>query len=219
MKLEAMPGSDQTSGTDAVRGIAVVALALVVGGYVAYRSDSINIAGEVETVAGASSADELAAASTEDDDEASSGGDEGGSVLDSGQVDSTTSTTAPEATTSTEAPATTPSGLRDPSEISIVVLNGSTVSGAAGRASETAEQARYQVLPPANAKGLTDSGIYYVEGFEKEALAVADVFGASLQVLVEPYEPAAPLADEDEPTGADIFVVLGNDGLIPIPRS
>ena len=113
---------------------------------------------------------------------------------------STTSTvpasTAPSTTTTTEAPRPP---VREPSQIGVLVLNATAVGGLAGRLTDQLSELGYRTAPPDNhTENLDSSVIWYVEGYDREAAALAE------------YVPDADLAlfPGDAPR-APITVVLG----------
>ena len=220
-------------GTDVFRGGMVILVAVLIGAFVMSRGldepDDTTAAGSI------TAEDELdpAAAATDPDasDEATP---ESATPATTG--DQQTSTTAPTAGTSTDgsvggtdatSPATvaatdptaetsTPlSTARPPAEVQVLVLNGAGTQGIAARGTAVLEAAAYPTAAPKNADQLGPSVIYYTEGFELEARAVASVFGPGLDGIV-----TALTADNqpiDDLQGAAVVVVLGNDGLIAVP--
>ena len=112
----------------------------------------------------------------------------------------TTSTTvAP--TTTTEATTTTITTLagRDPSEITVLVLNSTTRSGIAADLAETLAGVGYETLEPENWETpFSVSRIWYVAGFETEASVIARY--VSTDAIVELFQGV---------TQADIIIVLG----------
>ncbi len=104
----------------------------------------------------------------------------------------TTAAAVEQTTTSTEP-------ILTPAEITVVVLNATQRSGLAGRVTETIGLLGYQMLEAANyANPLEDSVLWYVEGFEDEAAALARVLP---DMMVE-LNPEAPQAD--------LVIVLGS---------
>jgi hypothetical protein len=90
--------------------------------------------------------------------------------------------------------------LRPPSAIVVRVLNGVGVAGLASEVSAGLEELGYQTLEPGNYEpALSQSRVWYTEGFEGEAFELAAEF-PDAQV-----EQASGGAEED----ADIVVVLG----------
>lgn len=114
----------------------------------------------------------------------------------------TTTTTLPAATTTTVPPTTTTTAplVRDPSEITVQVLNATTRSGLAARVTSDLQALGYQTLQAANSgERFTSSRVWYASGFAAEAFELAAQFPDG---LVEAYPGDAPTAD--------IVVVLGS---------
>lgn len=107
----------------------------------------------------------------------------------------TTATTAPETTTTTAAAV-----ARDPSGVTVIVLNAANRSGIAGRLTTSLDEAGYQTLQPDNYEPLLDqSRVWYVGDFAPEAAELQAGFVPD--AAIEPYE--------GPDVGADIVVVLG----------
>ena len=140
-------------------------------------------------------------------------GDDGGSTVDaSGSTPSTTvdtsnlgsTTTAADAATTTTAP---PSD-HTPSEVSVIVLNGSGQAGAAATSSQNVGGAGYTMLTPGNAPTNIDSTtVYYADGYESDAIAVAQVLGKGTDA-VKPLSDASLGGAEGD---ANVVVILGAD--------
>lgn len=138
-------------------------------------------------------------------------GDGGGSAVETGGSDTTStvdtgnlgSTTAAEAVTTT----TTSGSDRSPSEVSVIVLNGSGQTGAAGTSSTTIGEAGYTMLTPGNATSAATTTVYYVADYEADAIAVAGILGKGTDV-VKPIDEASLGGAEGD---ADVVVVLGAD--------
>lgn len=119
-------------------------------------------------------------------------------------TETTTTTTAPvttttAATTTTTQATTTTLGGRDPSEITVLVLNSTPRGGIAAALSETLSEAGYQTLEPENWETpFTVSRVWYVAGFETEGAVIARY--VSSDAIVELFQGV---------TQADIIIVLG----------
>lgn len=125
-------------------------------------------------------------------------------TVDISDLGSTTSTAPAEDTTSTTAPASENS----PSEVSVIVLNGSGKTGVAASTSATIGEAGYNMLTPGNAPAQADTtSIYFAEGFEADAIAVANVLGKGADAVKPVTEASLGGAEGD----ADVTVVLGKD--------
>ncbi len=117
----------------------------------------------------------------------------------------TTTTTASTTTTSTTITTTTtiPPELL-PSEVEVVVLNSTTVSGLAAGVSDNLAVIGYQMLEPDNYRPTLDtSRIWFADGFDDEAITLASQIPQQT-VIVEPWP-------NEDPIPADIVVVLGTD--------
>lgn len=107
-------------------------------------------------------------------------------------------TTSTEATTTTIATTTTLAG-RNPSEITVLVLNSTNRSGLAADLADTLADVGYQTAEPENWETpFTVSRIWYVDGFESEARAIAQY--VSPDAIVELFQGV---------TQADIIIVIG----------
>lgn len=108
---------------------------------------------------------------------------------------------AEESTTTTVAPA------RNPAEVAVLVANGSGVSGAAGRVAETLKGSNYQMKESTNTTSAAEASfVYYAEGYEADARAVAALLTPSptVQAMPDPI-PVRDLA------GANVLVVVAAD--------
>jgi hypothetical protein len=179
-------GFGRSAGTNVVRGVMVIAAAVIVGLILMVQGLS-NDSAESSTTTTVSVPTDGA-------------GD---------TVPPETPTTAPvvETTTTLAAP-------RDPSQVKVLVINGTDplVSGLAGAGTDLLKPFNYVTLQPKNADVAGASAVFYVEGFQSEANAVAVALGVDPAAVVQPLDPAAsPIADTQ---GADIIVRIGSDGVI-----
>ncbi len=138
-------------------------------------------------------------------------GDDGGVVTDPNDG-TQTETTEPE-----EAVAPP----RDQSEITVLVLNGSGVDGAAGRVNNRLAPLNYIMRPPGNTRAadgaperVAETRIYYIEGSRPEALRLAGELNISepgdvVEVMPIPAPHGAELGE-----ATSLLVVLGEDELI-----
>lgn len=120
------------------------------------------------------------------------------SSADAGADDATDDTV----TTETTLPA------RSPAEVTVIVLNGTTVSGAAGKYSTAIGSAGYQMLEAGDAPTKTPATqVFFTAGFEREAAAVALAAGAPATAA-----PALlPTPPPGEVGAANVVVVIGTD--------
>jgi len=109
-----------------------------------------------------------------------------------------TTTTTETATTATEATTTTLAG-RNPSEITVLVLNSTGRAGIASDLAGILAGLGYQTLEPDNwATPFDVSRVWFVAGFETEAAVIARY--VSVDAIVELFQGVAQ---------ADIIIVLG----------
>lgn len=178
----------RAGGLDAnARGIAVLVVAAAIGLLLLWKAGGTDDATAVTTDA----------RSTTTVDTSDVTGDSG--------VDSTTATTAGgEPGSSTTAAAGT-NGTA-PGEVNVIVLNGSGKTGVAKTNTVAIAAAGYMVGTPGNANARIDTtAVYFAEGFEAEATAVASVLGKPADVVTAlPDPPPGPGAD-----ASDVVVVLG----------
>lgn len=125
-------------------------------------------------------------------DSSSDSGDDGGTDDGSDSGEETTTTLA----------------VRPPAEVSVVVLNGTSVSGAAGKYSTAIGTAGYQMLEPGDAATkIPATQVFFAPGFEMEAAAVA--LAAGVPATVTPA--ALPTPPPGEVGTANVVVVIGAD--------
>lgn len=113
-----------------------------------------------------------------------------------------TSTTGGQSTTTTSSPtSSTTVEVRQPSEVTVIVLNSVGIDGAAGRVTSDLAAEGFQTLTPDNYEPEQDpSRIWFREGFAAEAALMVEFLpGASVE----------PLPDDSIGEGADVVIVLG----------
>lgn len=126
--------------------------------------------------------------------------------------DGTTDTTIEGGDGDTVTTATVLPPARPPEQTTVLVLNGSGVSGAAARVRDALLAANYNPLAPGNAPtNVDDTAIYHAEGWQAEAAGIASLLGAPLD-SVQPL-PAEPGFEVGE---AVVVVVLGADQVISV---
>ncbi|MCQ3809222.1 MAG: LytR C-terminal domain-containing protein [Acidimicrobiia bacterium] len=127
-------------------------------------------------------------------------------------------TAAPEVT---QPPAPDPDEVlecRNPSEIGVLVANGTDVSGAAGRLSGELNAANYVTLPPVNAGAAqTGSAFYYRAGYEVDAQCIARLLGESQKPLWPMPDPPPGGITLDTLGNAYVLVLIGPDSLAQRP--
>lgn len=106
-----------------------------------------------------------------------------------------TTAAAPAAPTTSTAPTLPPAGpppMREPGQIIVLVLNSTRTAGLAGRVTEQLSELGYRTESPDNHPSpLETSVVWYLEGFEREAEALAE---AVPDANVEPFTGDAPRA-------------------------
>lgn len=179
-------GFGRSAGTAAMRGFALIGVAVVLG-FV------------------------LLSSGLDDDDSVQAG---------SNRTTTTTTTATGETTDPTGTDATDPEGTTGttsavplpPNEVRVLVANGSGVSGAAGTMNEQLKSRGYVGLDPKNASGNVPSTVvYFAEGFQREAAAVATAIGADPAAAVQPMPNPPPLEDPATLQEAHVLIVLGPD--------
>lgn len=109
--------------------------------------------------------------------------------------------------TSTETTDTTVAA-KSPAEVTVIVLNGTSVGGAAGKYSTAIGSAGYQMLEPGDAATkIPATQVFFTPGYEREAVAVALAAGAPGTVT----PVALPTPPPGEVGAANVVVVIGAD--------
>ena len=182
------------SGADAnARGLAVLAVAVVIGFLLLLN---VGVPGSADDSSGPSGTVD---ASGLDPDETDDPGTDDPATTD--PVDD------PDATTTSSTP--DDAGPRQPSEVAVLVLNSGGPTGSAGGTSTTLSNAGYNMGAADNAatRGAAETVVYFQEGFQVEADAVASVLGLGEDAVgAIPETAPGPGADT-----ADVVVVLGAD--------
>lgn len=126
---------------------------------------------------------------------------------DNGSSDGSSDSGTDAATDSGDATTTT-LGVKAPFEVTVIVLNGTSVGGAAGKYSTALASAGYQMLEPGDAPTkIPATQVLFTAGFEREAAAVALAAGAPATVT-----PAAmPTPPPGEVGIANVVVIIGAD--------
>jgi hypothetical protein len=128
------------------------------------------------------------------------GYDEEGGVVDTGEsASATTTTTAP--AEGGEATTTTTAAARPPAQVPVLVVNGAGVAGAAGTMANQLKAAGYTTVETGNTSPVTATTVYYAEGAQAEAQAVATLVGT---------DPAAvqPVSGAPVQAGSALVVVV-----------
>lgn len=127
----------------------------------------------------------------------------------SGLTDSSTSTTSqPDDLVAGTTTSTAPEDARTPGEVTVAVLNAGGPTGAAAATSETIAAAGWNAGTVGNGSpNIAETRIYYTEGYQPEANAVANLLGKSSDAVEAMPETApGPIAETD-----NVVVVLGSD--------
>ncbi len=93
-------------------------------------------------------------------------------------------------------------------EVAVLVGNGSGVSGAAGAVTEQLQPLGYKFVEPSNAAQTPTTIIYYGEGYQADAEAIAASLGVDVANVKPMPEPAPPV---DRIAEANVFIQLGPD--------
>ena len=130
---------------------------------------------------------------------------EGGETTDPGEGGETT-----DPGDGTDGGDTTPPVLHDPSEVRVLVVNGTTTSGAAGTVNNELIALGYNGLSPTNTNPIgaaEATKVYYADGFELDARQLAQSLNAPA-TSVEPLPEDVPVDDLQE---AHVVIILGPD--------
>lgn len=126
----------------------------------------------------------------------------------------TTGTTGAEGETTTTVAGDNGGEARDAADVSVVVLNGSSKTGAAQANSDTIAAQGYQMGSPGNPVTNIEGNtvVYYAEGYQADAVAVAAVLGRPADaVQAKPAEDLGPGSAD-----ANVVVVLGAADTSPV---
>ncbi|MEM7286573.1 MAG: LytR C-terminal domain-containing protein [Actinomycetota bacterium] len=162
------------------------------------------------------SADDSGASADDGSDDSGASADDSGAVSDDGAGDGSddsgvSADDSGAADGSGDDSADTPSILHPPAEVRVLVANGTTVAGAAGRTADELQTNRgYNGLTPTNTisgVSVESSAIYYAAGYELDARQIAQILNAAPEA-VAPMPSDPPVGDLAE---AHVLVVLGPD--------
>ncbi|MBJ7513288.1 MAG: LytR C-terminal domain-containing protein, partial [Acidimicrobiia bacterium] len=76
--------------------------------------------------------------------------------------------------------------VRTPQQVTVLVLNGSGVGGAAATSTNTLRALGYQTLPASDAPAQVGNTVYYQSGYKRECAAVATTVGGNAGVKEMP---------------------------------
>jgi hypothetical protein len=136
-------------------------------------------------------------------------------TVEAGSAENATTTTVAEGGTDGSTPgsttATTSATPKPPNEVRVLVANGSGVQGAAGTMNDAIKAKGYIGLDPKNAAGnVPTTVVYFAEGYQREAAAVATAIGAD-PATVQAMPNPPPLEDPAALQDANVLIVLGPD--------
>ena len=120
----------------------------------------------------------------------------------------------------TQPPAPAPDAdleCRDPATISVLVANGTDVTGAAGRLTGELNTANYVTQNPVNASPQTGSAFYYRAGYQVDAQCIALLLGESEKPLWPMPDPPPGGITLDTLANAYVLVLIGPDSLAQRP--
>ncbi|MCU1372842.1 MAG: hypothetical protein JWO68_128 [Actinomycetia bacterium] len=112
-------------------------------------------------------------------------------------------------TTGTTTPTTAGAGTKahNPTEVAVLVANGSRVKGAAAGLATKLKAANYLVKPSVNTKATASASVvYYDPGYQADAQAIANTLNP--KPAVQPMPDVLPVADR---AGAQVLVVIAAD--------
>lgn len=200
-------GTDRASGSQLVRGVLVLAVAVALGAAllgwaVADEDELATTAGSTTTTTTEPPTEDEGevepAVPVDGDDAADGAGDEAEPDEPAGDTDADEGED--------------PTVARQPGEVRVLVLNGSGGAGVAARGTRFFAESGYQGADPRNAPAPGPSVIYFAEGYELEARAAAAALGVDAAQVVEPLDPADPPTDDLQE--AHLVVVAGTDGVV-----
>lgn len=128
--------------------------------------------------------------------------DEGAATTIAGSTDAT----GDGATTTSITPDARPN-----SEVTVMVANGSGISGAAGLVSDDLTEAGYATTEPDNAEFVDTTTVYFVSGDEWEGLGVALTLGLDVEANPDVLQPMPDPAPVPDLRGATVLVIVGPD--------
>jgi len=189
-------------GTNAVRGAALVAVAVLLGALVLGWGLDDPVPGLIGTTGSAASDVDFTEPSFEDD------------VSDDAFVDPAPLPPEPQVVlppAPPPAPAFSP--LHDASQVSVQVANAASINGLAGRFSDRLQARNFVTRTAANAETTAESVIYYEPGYDGDAdLILREVFN-SPNVRSELMPVPRPPVNPEDPNGSNILIIVGTDDL------
>ncbi|HCV37052.1 MAG TPA: hypothetical protein DF783_08995 [Acidimicrobiaceae bacterium] len=200
-------GLGPSNPSAAPRAFLLITVALILGLVLLWKA----VDSDVGTVAVSDSA---AVEGADQVDEIPDTGDTGAPVDEVAGTDAVVTTEPVVATTTTSAPLF-PS--RSPSDVKVLVANGSGIGGAAGAVTDILNPRGYALESPANANRTDVSGIFYRTGFADDARMVMETVAPGNPDLLSQMPTgglSVPDGTIDRLANADVVVILGADGII-----
>ncbi len=128
-------------------------------------------------------------------------GQEGGLLEAESPVTTTTVATQPNG-----ASTTTTVAARPPAQVKVLVANGTGQAGVAGAKASELTSKGYTAVDTANAASTATSVIYYAQGYEQEAAAVAQALSIPASAVA-----ALPTPPPFDIRNSNVIVVIGTD--------
>ena len=205
----------RSTGGAAARGAMLIAVALIIGlVLMAFALDDP----QSEITSGGSSTDSSDDASDDASDSTSDSSDAGDSA-DSGDASNGDADVA-----STQPPETIPDvvdseGVHPPSEVNVLVANGTGGKGVAGAVADKLKTRGY-IANASNAPSAAAAIIYYRVGYADDAREVASILGAPPDIITPaPGDGTIAVAAEAVSDGrlsdANVVVIVGADNAVP----
>jgi len=185
----------------AFRGIILIVVASVLGILLLWKGiDGPNPETNV-------SSNNLSTTTIAESDQDGSGENEGDSENPDGSLATEDTTTT---TTTTLFPPT------PPSEVTVLVANGSGIAGGAGTVTDSLIAQGYTAKDPANAIPTDETGIYFRTGMSQEAREIQELLAPGFAdiLLQMPEELEVPDSTVERVAESDIVIILGSDGVI-----
>jgi len=205
----------RSTGGAAARGAMLIAVALIIGlVLMAFALDDP----QSEITSGGSS-------TNSSDDASDSGSDDTSDSSDDSDSDDTGDTSNGDTdVASTQAPATIPDvveseGVHPPSEVNVLVANGTGGKGVAGAVADKLKTRGY-IANASNAPSTAAAIIYYRVGYADDAREVASILGAPPDIITPaPGDGTIAVAAEAVSDGrlsdANVVVIVGADNAVP----
>jgi hypothetical protein len=205
----------RSTGGAAARGAMLIAAALIIGlVLMAFALDDP----QSEITSGSSTTD------SSDDTSGDSSDDTADSSDSSDSGDSADTSDDDAAVANTQPPETIPEveeseGLHPPSEVNVLVANGTGGKGVAGAVADKLKTRGY-IATAANAPSTAEGIIYYRVGYADDAREVASILGAPPDIITpapgDGTIAVAPDAVSDgRLTDANVIVIVGADNAVP----